>query len=475
MKAPDTKFLQPLIDFDEDLEQAVLGVCLLEPQAFGKIQHILVPECFYTVALQPIYGAMVKLYDDGWPIDLFMVQRLLLDDKLTKLGDYPTPYLLSKLMENVTSSAHLEFWCLKLRELAIRRTAIMVTSSGIDRSSDVLDIAGDIEKKLKQLTDLKAVDDWEDASKVAMKLVERMEATAKGEGSLITTSLKELDNVNGGFRPGQLILIGARPGVGKSALMGRMVVHAARQTAVGVISLEMDSEDVFARMVSFQTDTPFWRMDKAEFVDAQQYQQTLQNIADTAALPIFFSDRAQVNMRDIRAKAEGLKRKHNIGALYIDYLQLIEPETTKGGMREQEVAKISRGCKLLAKTMGIPVHLMVQLNRQAEGEEPQLKHLRESGSLEQDADIVMLLSRDIDTEDPMLKDLAYLFCRKWRNGANIKITLHFNGEHMRFSEQSEIDVFGQKTQPEPQAYDNPSAGISRNMRQLPPEKEDDPF
>jgi replicative DNA helicase len=472
MKAPNLQFLQPLIDFDEDLEQAVLGVCLLEPSAFGKVQHILVPECFYHHHLLPIYQAMAKLYDDGWPIDLFTVQRVLLDDKKVKLGDYPTPYLLSKLMENITGSAHLEFWCVKLRELAIRRTAIMVTSSGIDRTSDVLDIAGDIEKKLKQLTDLKSVDDWEDASEVAMKLVARMEATARGEGASITTSLNELDNINGGLRAGQLVLIGARPGVGKSAFMGRMAIHAAKKTTVGVISLEMDSEDVFARMVAFETATPFWRIDKAEFESAEQYQSALQHIADTAALPIKFSDRAQVNMRDIRAKAEKLKRKHGVGIMFIDYLQLIEAETTKGGMREQEVAKISRGCKLLAKTMEIPIVLMVQLNRQADGEEPQLKHLRESGSLEQDADIVFMLYRDVDTEDPALQDKATLFVRKWRNGSPCRIDLHFNGEHMRFSERSEIDVFKPA---QPQQFDNPSAGIKPNLSVFNSKQDDEPL
>lgn len=468
------EFLQPLIDFDDDLEGSVLGVCLLEPHAFGKVQHILIPECFFNPNHQRVFAVIAKLFEDGWPIDLLLVQRGFYDRGETQIGHSPTTYFLTQLMAGVVTSAHLEMWCLKLRELAIRRTAIAITTSGVDRSTDVLDMAGDIESKLKQLMDIRSVDDWEDAATVALRVTAQMEATAKGEGGGITTSLVELDDTNSGLKPGQLILIGARPGVGKSAFMGRMAVKVAKQgKAVGVITLEMDNTDVFKRMVSFDSNTPFWRMDKAEFADAEQHMEALRNIANTATLPIHFSERAQVNMKDIRAKAEKLKRKFNMEILFIDYLQLIEPDGSSKNMREQEVAKISRGCKLLAKTLGVPVVLMVQLNRQADGEEPQLKHLRESGSLEQDADIVFMLYRDIDTEDPVLKNEAKLFIRKWRNGTPFTIKLHFNGEHMRFSEAREIPpVYVER-------FENPSAGINgrtfKDITQPKSEQDDLPF
>lgn len=460
------QFLTPNVDFDDELEKATLGVFLLEPHSFASVQSALVSECFHNEGHRLVFETIREMFDGGWPIDILMVQRRLYDAKVLTIGDHPTAYFLSTSMDRVTSSAHLEFWCVKLRELAIKRTAIHITNSGIDTSVDVLDIAGDIEAKLKQLTDLRTADDWEEGDKVAMKLLANMESIARGDAPTITTSIKAIDSLNGGLKAGQLILLGARPAVGKSAFMGRMAVEAAKAgKTVGVISLEMDSMDIFARMVAFNSDVPFWRMDKSSFLNADHYTEALNHIASTATLPIYFSDRADVSMRDIRAKAEKLKRKHGLDILFIDYLQLVESDSSKNAMREQEVAKISRGSKSLAKVLGIPIVMLVQLNRQADGELPQLKHLRESGSLEQDADIVLMLYRDTDTEDPMLKNKADLFVRKWRNGTTPHIPLHFNGEHMRFSEESEIDVFA----PPPQ-FDKPSAGITRSFN--PPSAQD---
>lgn len=424
---------QPGVDYDDALEAAALGVFLLEPQSFGKYVGWFKPECFYNAEHSIVYQAIDSLFGDGYPIDLLTVARRIFDQGITKLGHSNVPYFLAKLTLDVTSSAHMETWALMLRELAIQRTALTITNSGIDRSEDALGIAEMVQEKLKALTDIRVADDWEDGSKVAIRLLQHMEDMAKGGGNFITTSIPDLDAVNGGFRAGQMILVGARPGMGKSAFMGRQAVYAAMAGhTVGVISLEMDSKDVFARMVSFHKDIPFYQLDRNDFSSSAEQQAAYQAISDTAALPIHFSDNVAVTIKDIRAKAERLKRRHNIGILFIDYLQLIESDSSKNAIREQEVAKISRGCKKLARELEIPIVVLVQLNRQADNEEPQLKHLRESGSLEQDADAVLMLFRKVDSEDPTIKNDATLFVRKWRNGSELKIAMHFDGARMKF-------------------------------------------
>lgn len=433
---------KPLIDYDYELEASVLGILIMEPDAFSKAYGMLVPECFYKPEHSQVYEAISALYTQGYAIDLHTVSRYFYGRGTTLLGDGNVTWFLATLMASVVKSTHMEDWCLMLRELAVQRTALAITTSGIDRTEDVLSVAEMVQQKLKALTDIRSSDDWEDGSKIAMKLLQHMEDMKDGGGKWISTSLRYLDELNGGFRPGQLVLIGARPAVGKSAFMGRIAVMAARSgKRCGIITLEMDSKDVFARMVSFNRDIDFYQLDRNEFYSDAERQAAFQAISDTANLPLHFSDTAQVSMRDIRAKAEKLKRRHGIDILFIDYLQLVAPDPGKQAIREQEVAKISLGSKRLARELEIPVVMLVQLNRQADAEEPKLKHLRESGSLEQDADIVMMLHRDADSEDTAVKSDATLFVRKWRNGSEAKIKLRFEGARMKFVELGEPNLF----------------------------------
>ena len=438
-----TGFTQHL-DYDAQLEASVLGICLIEPQAFGTVYTILGETCFYTQAHLQVYHAMCTLWESGAPVDLLTLSRELYNNNITEIRGYNTAYFLTSLTAHVTSSAHLQHWCLMLRELAARRMMISLTSTRFN-GDDVIEAAEHIQQQLKQALDIRATDDWLDASAAALALTKHMDEATPGKQVGISTTFKSIDKINGGFRPGQLIVIGARPSVGKSALMGAIATHAALQgTPTGIISLEMPAADLFGRMVSADSEIPFSDIDRNRITEDSQRTYIYNTITRLAELPLWFSDTTQVNIHDIRAKAEKLKRRHGLGLLIIDYLQLIE-ETTLHGQRnrEQNISAISRGLKMLAMNLGIPVIALSQLNRESEArahKRPSMADLRESGAIEQDADIIMLLHRDwrcgitTDAHGHSTEHQADLLIPKWRNGTPLDLKLRFDAHIMRFEE-----------------------------------------
>lgn len=430
------------IDYDIELEKAVLGVCLAEPRAYSKVYGILNQECFYDDNNRAIIIAMHEVWHDGHPVDMMTVTRRLYEKKITTLGQLNTGYYMSLLCDAVVNSAHLQYWCIKLRELAARRLMIQLTSTRF-KGIDVLDGAADIQERLQQTLLLRSANDWQNASTAAMNLTQHMDDVLRNEVVGVSTGFPTLDALNGGFRAGQLVVIGARPSVGKSALMGGIALGAAQKGyKVGVLSLEMTAKDIFGRMVSRETGIGFAEMDRHGVVGEERQQVITHCITRMSALPIYFSDAAQCTIHDIRAKAEQLKQRHGLDMLLLDYLQLVE-ETDKYRSREQGISQISRGLKMLAMNLEIPVIALSQLNRESEhraNKRPTMADLRESGAIEQDADIVMLLHRDWRagiTEDAFgnsTEDQADLLIYKWRNGSPADIKLRFEAETMRFSE-----------------------------------------
>ncbi|WP_276135295.1 replicative DNA helicase [Polluticoccus soli] len=434
------------LDYDEPLESAVLGVCLIEPQSFGTIYTLLTQECFYTQANAQVYAAMNTLWEKGAPVDLLTLSRELYDNNITEIRGYPTAYYLTSLTKDIVNSAHLQHWCLMLRELAARRMMISLTSTRFS-GDDVITHAEHIQQQIKQALDIRATDDWLDASAAALALTKHMDDAQNKDRIGVSTTFHSIDKINGGFRPGQLVVIGARPSVGKSALMGAIATQAAMHgTPTGVISLEMPAADLFGRMVSADTHIPFTDIDRNRITEDDQRTYIYQSITRPAGLPLWFSDTAQVNIHDIRAKAEKLKRRHGLGLLIIDYLQLIEETTTTATRnREQNISAISRGLKMLAMNLGIPVIALSQLNRESEArahKRPSMADLRESGAIEQDADIIMLLHRDwrcgitTDAHGHSTEHQADLLIPKWRNGTPLDLKLHFHPHTMRFEERT---------------------------------------
>jgi replicative DNA helicase len=419
-------------DYDIFLERAVIGAILITPTAFGSVYGLLDECCFYEHDHVRVYEAMEALFKNGFPIDLATVARQLYDEGMTMCCGNNTGVYLTGLCTNIWSAAHLEYWGMQLRRLAAKRELLNITSRGMEEEWDVLANAQNIEQRLKKVLDVRASDEWLHISQVGLQVSKYMDDMEGRSVQGISTSLPLLDKVNGGYKDGMMVVLGARPGVGKSAMMGQMVVSAAKQGAkVGIMSLEMEGKDVVQRMMSAESDVPFYKIDKGELYDEQVRQQVYGSLGTLSALPIYFSDATQVNIHDIRAKAEKLKNKHGMDILFIDYLQLIEPESAKNRNREQEVSMISRGIKLLAMTLKIPVVILAQLNREAADKEPELYHLRESGSIEQDADVVLFLHRS-KNENGIPGEESKLLVRKWRNGSTMDVRLKFEGEVMRF-------------------------------------------
>lgn len=475
---------RPHIDYDVELEEKVLGVFLMEPHSYALVISILREECFCGNTTKKFYCAIRDLYEKGYGIDYLVVQRHFFDQEITEIDGVKIAYTVMVLQTGVLSSAHLVTWCLLLRELAVNRMMYQLKNSG-SLKGDAFEEAAAMEQKIKDIMDVKVTDDWVHISQVAVKLSKHMDEVAIHGIQGVSTSIKELDELNSGFRNTNLIVIGARPSVGKSAFMGRIAINAAKKgKIVGIISLEMEDKDIFARGVGSEADVDLWRIDKNDFhQEDEQRKLVYDTMGSLAKLPIYYSDTAQVTMTDIRAKAEKLKAKNGVDLLIIDYLGLIEPESSNYKNRQEEVQKMSRGLKLLAMNMKIPIIILAQLNRQAEekgDKKPMLHHLRESGSIEQDADVVMFLHSDfrsgilVDETGRKTDDRVDLLVRKWRSGCICDIKLGFDMFKTKFWELSQESPFNSPT-PAPTPPDKPNAGFpGRATGPVPDNYWDDP-
>lgn len=434
--------------YSKQIESAVLGICLLEKTAFGRTYNLIDKNCFYSTDNQVIYSVLREMYDDNLPIDMLTVFDKL-GRKNIVLSAINIPWYLVELTKNVCSSTHLEYHCWILKDLWQRRELERLTKSGIDGSEDVKKQINDLTNKITNIQGTEFKKDWYTMDELMYNLTVHQDEIKSGTKQFITTGFKAIDRMNGGFSAGNLIVLGARPRVGKSALLGKMAMsQALTGKKVGIISLEMNNIEIAARLASLETDIEFATIYRNLFTDEEQKNRFYNIINNqTANLPICVSDKTKVDINEIRAKAHKLKHAHGIDSLMIDYMQLVDSTSEKNTIREQEVAKISRGLKLLANEMEIPVLVLCQLNRQVTQRKgtsryPQLSDIRESGAIEQDADIVMMLHRDWlieghqeDENGNSTEFKADLLVQKWRNGAECHLELEFEPTKMRFKEQ----------------------------------------
>lgn len=442
--------IRKYIHYDTDLEEAVLGACLLEAGAFSRVNGYMKPEYFYREANQIVFQTMKEMVLKGEAIDILTVTNRIVRAGHELLNQDPTPYYVTKLTNSVVSSAHLEKHCIILKELFAERTLLKVRYEQTDHGIDLYDRAGNIHKQVQEILSSGYTNDWMDMTQAIVKLFQHQADMASGNKKLVTTGFKALDHKNGGFAPGNMVVIGARPSVGKSALMGKMAIAMAQQKfKVGIISLEMNDTEIAARLSSLDTDIEFWKIYRTIATDQDLHRFFYDRVSRSLVqLPIYISDKTKVNINEIRAKAFKLQHTHGCDVLMIDYLQLIDSvATNRNYNREQEVSSMSRGIKLLAMEMGIPVIVLCQLNRQPtsrtyEQRFPKLSDLRESGAIEQDADIVMFIHRDFmsgyesDDQGNSTERNADLVIPKWRNGAVCHLELGFDPEKMKFYEKT---------------------------------------
>lgn len=389
---------------DDDLESVILGACLTETTAMVLVGDKLSPEMFYETKFGEIYAALLSMYHSGKAIDLVTVRAELASrGKLEAVGG---AYELVRLAGRVASSAHLEYHALILRQMYIRREMIAglhtLLASAADESVDLSDALADLHRLAGHLESGAVSNNClRDMERLMQDTLEQMDKRVENNRNGITgipTGLRELDRLTAGWQQGDLNIIAARPSVGKTAFALHLALAAGRAGKhVLVNSLEMQGERLGDRWLCAQAANVDAGRLKTGLLDAGERQQALEAARLLSALPVYVDDNPKMSMDHIRSSALLQKSKGRCDLLIIDYLQLCEMKSgQKNRNREQEVAEASRKAKLIAKELDIPVILLCQLNRECEmraDKRPALSDLRESGAIEQDADVVMLLYR----------------------------------------------------------------------------------
>jgi replicative DNA helicase len=434
----------------KDLEEAVLGALMLESNAISVAMGKLFPEIFYVDANSRIFRAMQNLYDANSKIDLLtVVEQLKKNEELEVVGG---AYYVSKLTNNVVSTANIEIHILIISQSYLKREAIKLSgeliSEAYEDSSDAFDIINYADNGFQRIQQQVLIGMSKDASYYGMKVLEQ-HATVKATGVLgITTGFRSLDAAICGLVSPDLIIIAGRPGMGKTAfaLSITYYVTVLLNIPCAWFSLEMDGVQIVRRLVSIDTGIGHGSIRNGSTTSEQD--EMIGNSVDKISYSnLHIDDTAGINIRHIRTKAHLLKRKHNIGFIIVDYLQLMKGVDTKGKNREQEISEISRGLKELAKELEIPVIALSQLSREVEkrGDKmPQLSDLRESGSIEQDADEVIFLMRpeyynmmesvDIGGREYDPLGLVIANIAKNRHGETKNVPLQFTGYSMKFSD-----------------------------------------
>ncbi|MFI5132881.1 MAG: replicative DNA helicase [Chitinophagales bacterium] len=394
----------------KELEEAVLGAIMLEKNAFDTIVEILKPECFYVEAHQRIFKAMQGLAQKSQPIDILtVVEELRSKEELEMVGG---PYYVTKLTNTVVSSANIEAHSRIILQKFIQRELIRISGEIIgdayEDSTDVFDLLDDAESKLFEITNNHLRKNFDTIDSVLVKTIQRIEDLRHSNQDVtgVPSGFSSLDRVTYGWQNTDLIILAARPAVGKTAfalnLARNAALHANKPTPVALFSLEMSAGQLVQRILAAESEIWLEKIARGKLEEHEMKQLYARGIQRLAQAPIYIDDTPALNIFELRAKSRRLKNKHNIGLIIIDYLQLMSGTgENRQSNREQEISNISRNLKALSKELNVPIIAISQLSREVEkrsaGKDgtkmPQLSDLRESGAIEQDADLVMFLYR----------------------------------------------------------------------------------
>ncbi len=420
----------------KDLEEAVLGAIMLEKSAFDTVIEILKPECFYVESHQRIYRSMQSLAQKSQPIDILtVVEELRMKEELEVCGG---PYYVTRLTNAVVSSANIEAHARIILQKFIQRELIRISGEIIgdayEDSTDVFDLLDDAEGKLFEITNNHLRKNFDSIDTVLVKTIQRIEdlRNKNEDFSGVPSGFASLDKITYGWQPTDLIILAARPSVGKTAfalnLARNAALHPVKPTPIIFFSLEMSAGQLVQRILSAESEIWLEKISRGKLEEHEMKQLYAKGIQRLAQAPIFIDDTAALNIFELRAKCRRLKNKHNIGLIIIDYLQLMSGTSeNKNGNREQEISRISRDLKGLAKELQVPIIALSQLSREVEKRKegnkmPQLSDLRESGAIEQDADMVMFLYR------PEYYDItANEFGDSNKGETHVRIAKHRNG------------------------------------------------
>ena len=438
-----------------DLEEAVLGAMMIDKKGVDEVIDILQSEAFYKDAHKHIFEAIFQLFTDSQPIDLLTVSSQL--KKNAKLDLAGGDFYLIQLTQKVSSSAHIEFHSRIILQKYIQRSLIRISSEIIeesyDETTDVFDLLDKAESKLYEVTQGNIKRSSETAQSLVIQAKKRIEEIANKEGlSGIATGFEKLDKVTSGWQPSDLVIIAARPGMGKTAFVLSMARNIAIDFGppVALFSLEMSSVQLITRLISSETGLSSEKLRTGK-LEKHEWEQLSVKVKDLEKAPLFIDDSPSLSIFDLRAKARRLASQHGIKLIIVDYLQLMTAggNGKGGGNREQEISTISRNLKALAKELEVPVIALSQLSRAVEtrgsSKRPLLSDLRESGAIEQDADIVSFIYRpeyykieEWDDEDasPTAGQAEFIIA-KHRNGSLENIRLKFIGNLGKFDNLEE--------------------------------------
>ena len=430
-----------------DLEEAVLGAMMLENDKLAEVIEILKPEVFYKEQHQKIYGAIVRLYGNQQPVDILTVtEDLRQTGELDIVGG---AYYITNLTNRVASAANIEFHSRIILQKFIQRELIRISSDIIkdayEDSSDVFDLLDKAETGLFSISESSIGKTYMDMQSIIKQAIAEITAAKDHEGSLrgVGSGFTELDRITAGWQKSDLIIIASRPGMGKTAFALTMARNAAVdfKKPVAVFSLEMSAVSLVTRLISSETEIPQEKLRKGT-MEEYEWNQLNSRIGSLLEAPIYLDDTAGLSIFDLRAKSRRLKARHDIQLIVVDYLQLMQGSHESKGNREQEISSISRGLKILAKELDVPVIALSQLSRAPEkrsaAAKPILSDLRESGSIEQDADMVMFIYRpeyykiDVDEHGESTSGIAEVSIAKNRNGPLKDIPLRFISKYAKF-------------------------------------------
>lgn len=438
MSATKTEWLPPA---NLGAEQSVLGAILVRPQALDLVADLLTPEDFYRQAHGYIYRAMLDLYRRGEPVDLKTVIFLLAErGQLDGVGG---PVFLASLSEQVGFATNADYYGRLVHDKAVLRRLLNcaqeIAAACLGPMEDVAEFMDAAEQRVFAVAESKVRPGFQPLGALVESEITTLEAIwhrEKGRITGVPSGFPDLDHYTAGFQPSDLVIIAGRPSMGKTALALNIAFHAAYQAQVPVafFSLEMAKEQLVRRLLSSAGEVDAGNLRRA-FLTATEWVNLQTAAGQLMDCPIYIDDSPAATVLDIRAKARRLKAEGRMGLVIVDYLQLMQGR--KGApSREQEISEISRALKALAKELGVPVIALSQLNRRVEerpNKRPQLADLRESGAIEQDADVILFLYRDeLYREDSPDQGTAEVIVGKQRNGPTGKVKLAFRDKFTRF-------------------------------------------
>ncbi|MDX2062724.1 MAG: replicative DNA helicase [Bacteroidia bacterium] len=479
---PKRRYQAPLLEMGKlppqalDLEQAVLGALMLDKDALPKVIDIVRPEIFYKEAHKLLFEAIFQLYQESEPVDILTVtHQLRQNGTLDQIGG---PAYVTELTGKVASAANIEYHSRIIIQKYLQRELIRISGETMrdayEDTTDVLDLLDHTEQELFALSESNLKRDTQSAGELVPLTIRKIEEIkAKGdEVNGVSSGFRSLDKLTNGWQSSDLVILAARPGMGKTAFTLSIARNAAVQRGVPVafFSLEMAAHQIAQRLLSAECELELQDLRTGK-LSPDQWRQLNERSGPLAKAPLFINDTPALSIYDLRAKCRRLKSEKGIQLVIVDYLQLMTGHRSKSGTREQEISSISRGLKELAKELDLAVIALSQLSRQVEqrgtDKRPQLSDLRESGAIEQDADVVGFIYRpeyyglETDEEGNSTRGLAEILIEKQRNGPTGVAKLSFVGQYAKFVD-TEYDA-----QPMPIRF-SPGSGFDAPEATIPP-------